>query len=120
MVRGNSGQDIFFDAGDRTRFFLLLQESVERFEYRIHAFCLMTTHAHLALQVGNIPLSRIMLNVGLWYTQFVNRKYQRSGHLFQGRYKALLIDAGGYLLELIRYIHLNPLQSAQGRNSPVA
>jgi REP element-mobilizing transposase RayT len=89
----------------------LLQESVERFEYRIHAFCLMTTHLHLALQVGNIPLTRIIQNVGFRYTQFVNRKYQRSGHLFQGRYKALLIDAGCYLLELIRYIHLNPVRA---------
>jgi putative transposase len=110
MLRGNGEQNIFMDAGDRTRFFLLLQESVERFEYRIHAFCLMTNHIHLALQVGQIPLSGIMQNVGFRYTQFVNRKYQRSGHLFQGRYKALLIDADSYLLELIRYIHLNPVR----------
>jgi REP element-mobilizing transposase RayT len=115
MLRGNAGQDIFFDAGDRTRFFLLLQESVERFDYRVHAFCLMTNHLHLALQVGQIPLSRIMQNVGFRYTQFINRKYQRSGHLFQGRYKALLIDGDGYLLELIRYLHLNPIRSGMVR-----
>ena len=110
MLRGNGGQDIFMDDGDRTRFFLLLQESVERFDYRIHAFCLMSNHLHLALQVGHIPLSRIMQNIGFRYTQFVNRTYRRSGHLFQGRYKALLIDADSYLLELIRYIHLNPVR----------
>jgi REP element-mobilizing transposase RayT len=115
ILRGNSGQDVFFDAGDRTRFFLLLQESVERFGNRVHAFCLMTTHTHLAIQVGDIPLSRIMQNIGFRYTQFINRKYQRTGHLFQGRYKALLIDADSYLLELIRYIHLNPVRAGMVR-----
>lgn len=115
ILRGNSCQDVFFDAGDRTRFFLLLQESVERFGYRIHSFCLMTTHIHLAIQVGDIPLSRIMQNIGFRYTQFINRKYKRTGHLFQGRYKALLIDADSYLLELIRYIHLNPVRDGMVR-----
>ena len=92
------------------------QGSVERFGYRIHAFCLMTTHTHLAIQVGDIPLARIMQNVGFRYTQFINHKYQRTGHLFQGRYKALLIDADSYLLELIRYIHLNPVRAAMVRS----
>jgi len=116
ILRGNSGQDVFFDAGDRKRFFLLLQESVVRFGYRIHAFCLMTTHTHLAIQVGDIALSRIMQNIGFRYTQFINRKYRRTGHLFQGRYKALLIDADSYLLELIRYIHLNPVRAGMVRS----
>jgi REP element-mobilizing transposase RayT len=111
ILRGNSGQNIFFDAGDRNRFFLLLQKGEERFGFLIHAFCLMTTHLHLVLQVGEVSLSRIMQNIGVRYTQFINRKYQRSGHLFQGRYKALLIDADSYLLELIRYIHLNPVRA---------
>jgi REP element-mobilizing transposase RayT len=115
ILRGNSGQDVFFDAGDRTRFFLLLQESVERFGYRLHAFCLMTTHTHLLIQVGDISLSRIMQNIGFRYTQFINRKYQRTCHLFQGRYKALLINADGYLLELIRYVHLNPVRAGMVR-----
>ncbi len=110
MLRGNSGQDIFFDDGDYMRFFLLLQQAAERHGCRIHAYCLMTNHLHLALQVGEVPLSRIMQNVGFRYTQHINRKYSRSGHLFQGRYKALLVDADSYLLELIRYIHLNPIR----------
>lgn len=110
MLRGNSGQDIFFDADDRTRFFLLLQQIVERYRCRVHAYCLMTNHLHLALQVGEVPLSRIMQNLGFRYTQYINRKFGRTGHLFQGRYKALLVDADSYLLELIRYIHLNPVR----------
>lgn len=70
----------------------------------------MTNHLHLAIQVGEVPLSRIMQNLGFRYTQYHNRKRKKIGHLFQGRYKALLIDADSYLLELVRYIHLNPIR----------
>jgi len=77
----------------------------------------MTTHLHLAMQVGDVPLSRIMQNIGFRYTQFINRKYKRAGHLFQGRYKALMIDADSYLLELIRYIHLNPVRAGMVQRS---
>jgi len=85
LISDNGGQGIFFDSSDRTRFILPLQESVERFGNRIHAFCLVTTHIHAAMLVGDVPLSRIMQNVGFRYTQFINRKYKRNGHLFQGR-----------------------------------
>ena len=108
IVRGNARQDIFFGDADRCRFLLLLQEEVERFGYRVHAFCLMQNHAHLALQVGNVPLSRGMQNLCFRYAMWVNRCQNRSGHLFQGRYKALLVHADTYHLALVRYIHLNP------------
>ncbi|TYP00355.1 REP element-mobilizing transposase RayT [Geothermobacter ehrlichii] len=111
MLRGNAGQDIFFDASDRSRFCLLLQQGTERFGVRIHAFCLMSNHLHLALQVGEVPLSRFMQNISFRYTQYLNRKRKTTGHLFQGRYKALLVDADSYLLELVRYIHLNPVRA---------
>lgn len=111
ILRGNAGQDIFYDAADRSRFFLLLQQGTVRFGHRIHAFCLMTNHIHLALQVGEVPLARIMQNLGFRYTQFVNLRHGRKGHLFQGRYKALLIDVDAYLLELVRYLHLNPVRA---------
>ena len=65
----------------------------------------------MALQVGDIPLSRIMQNLALRYTTWINRKNRRTGHLFQGRYKAILLDADSYLLELVRYIHLNPVRA---------
>jgi REP element-mobilizing transposase RayT len=83
----------------------------EKFGCRIHAFCCMTNHIHIALQVGTIPLSKIMQNLSLRYTNWVNRKYHRTGHVFQGRFKAILIDADSYLLELVRYIHLNPVRA---------
>lgn len=111
MLRGNGGGDIFFKEEDRYHLCLLLQEGVARFGHRIHAYCLMGNHLHLALQVGEIPLSKIMQNVSFRYTRWINKRQRRMGHLFQGRYKALLVDADRYLLELVRYIHLNPVRA---------
>ena len=108
MLRGNGGQDIFFDDSDRVRFYELLEEGVERFHVRIPAFCLMGNHAHLVVQVAEIPLSRLIRNVSFRYTRYRNAKERRTGHLFQGRYKAIVFDEESYLEELVRYIHLNP------------
>jgi len=111
MLRGNGGQDIFYSAEDRYRLFLFIQEAIERYACRVHAYCLMTNHVHLAIQVRDIPLSRFMQNISFRYARWINRKYQRIGHLFQGRYKAILVDRDSYLMELIRYIHLNPVRA---------
>ncbi len=111
IIRGNACQDIFFDDEDRLRFYLLLQEGAEKYGHRIHAFCLMTNHVHLAIQVGDVSLSRIMQNLTFRYTKWINWRQNRSGHLFQGRFKAVLVDADSYLLELTRYIHLNPVRA---------
>lgn len=111
ILRGNGKQDVFFDDKDRCRFYLLLQEGVERFRIRIHAFCLMTNHIHLVLQVHDLPLPRFMQNLSLRYTRWVNWRHNRTGHLFQGRYKAVLVDGDSYLLELVRYVHLNPVRA---------
>ncbi|NOR24851.1 MAG: hypothetical protein GQ542_10760 [Desulforhopalus sp.] len=92
-----------------------MPESTARFTHRVHTFCLRTTHILLAIQVSDVPLSRIIQNIAFRYTQFINRKYQRTGHLRQGQYKLLLIDADSYLLELIRYIHLNPVKTGMVR-----
>jgi putative transposase len=111
FLRGNAGQDIFFEKRDREYFCRLLQEGRSKLGHRIHAFSLMDTHVHLALQVAEIPLSRIMQSLSQRYTGWINRRQKRKGHLFQGRYKAILIDADAYLLELVRYIHLNPIRA---------
>lgn len=111
IFRGNGGQDVFLTDADRYRFYLLLQEGTHRFGYRVHAFCLMTNHIHLALQVADIPLSRAMQNLSFRYTRWINWREKRTGHLFQGRYKAVLIEAESYLLELVRYLHLNPVRA---------
>jgi REP element-mobilizing transposase RayT len=111
MLRGNGGQDIFFAKADRRRFYELLAEGTARFGTRVHGFCLMTNHLHLVLQVGDTPLSRAMQNLSFRYTRFLNARRRRIGHLFQGRYKAILVEADSYLLELVRYVHLNPLRA---------
>ena len=116
IFRGNGGQDVFLTDADRYRFYLLLQEGTHRFGYRVHAFCLMTNHIHLALQVGDIPLSRGMQNLSFRYTRWINWREKRTGHLFQGRYKAVLVDGESYLLELVRYIHLNPIRAGMVEN----
>jgi REP element-mobilizing transposase RayT len=111
MLRGNGGQKVFVDSVDRSRFLLLLQQCVERYHCRVHAYCLMDNHLHLAVQVADVSLSKTMQSIGFRYTQYMNRRYKTAGHLFQGRFKALLIDADSYLLELVRYIHLNPMRA---------
>ena len=110
MLRGNGGQPIFFTEADRSRLYLLLQEQVNRFGCRIHAYCLMNNHLHLAVQVGEEPLPKIMQNIAFRYTSWINRQQKRVGHLFQGRYKSILVEKESYLLELVRYIHLNPVR----------
>lgn len=111
ILRGNARQDVFFNDEDRCRFFLLLQEGVERYGHRILVFSLLTNHVHLAIQVADVPLSRIMQNLSFRYARWANRRQGRSGHLFQGRYQAILVDADTYLLELAAYIHLNPVRA---------
>ena len=106
IVRGNARQQIFSEAVDYLRFLRFIGEGVKKYGHRIHAFCLMPNHIHMAIQVGDISLSRIMQNLCFRYTQWVNRRQDRVGHLFQGRYKAVLVNADSYLLELVRYIHV--------------
>jgi len=115
MLRSNAGQAIFYNDEDRYHLYLLLQEGMSRYGHRIHGFCLMSNHVHLAVQVGEEPLSKIMQNLSFRYTRWVNRKQKRIGHLFQGRYKAILVEQDSYLLELVRYIHLNPVRAKMVR-----
>ncbi len=111
MLRGNGGQEIFLDPGDGARFLELVAEGAGRFGFRCHGYCLMPNHVHLVLQAGAAPLSRAMQNLAFRYTRHVNGRERRIGHLFQGRYKAILVDAESYLLELVRYVHLNPVRA---------
>jgi REP element-mobilizing transposase RayT len=111
MLRGNGGQRLFFSDADYQHLYGLLEEGVGRYGYRVHGFCCMSNHIHLALQVGDIPLARGMQNLAFRYTRWINRRQKRIGHLFQGRYKAILVDRDAYLIELVRYIHLNPVRA---------
>ncbi|ABK98975.1 REP-associated tyrosine transposase [Pelobacter propionicus] len=111
IMRGNARQNIFTDDRDRRRLYEIIAASQDRYRHRILAFCLMSNHIHLAIQVADIPLSRIMQCISQRYTQWHNRRHRQTGHLFQGRYKAILVDADAFLLELAAYIHLNPVRA---------
>ena len=118
MFRGNNKQHIFSSDEDCSRFCILTEDGIKQFGHSILAFCLMGNHVHLAIQVNDIPLSKICQNLAFRYTQIFNSKYKMTGHLFQGRFKAVLIDSDDYLKELIRYIHLNPIR-AKMVNAPL-
>ena len=111
ILRGNARQRIFFTPEDRHRFHELMAQGVARYGYRVHAFCLMTNHVHLALQAGDQPLSAGLQNLAFRYTRHLNGRLKRVGHLFEGRFKAYLVDQDSYGLALVRYIHLNPVRA---------
>ncbi|HUO82765.1 MAG TPA: transposase [Gammaproteobacteria bacterium] len=111
ILRGNHREDIFFSASDRQRFAQLVAETIDRFRMRVHAYCWMTNHVHLLMQVGEIPLGRALLRIASRYAREAQRRRVTTGHLFERRYRAILVDADCYFLELIRYIHLNPVRA---------
>jgi putative transposase len=110
-LRGNHRQNIFFTAADRRLFDEITAEVIERFRARLHAYCWMTNHVHMLLQVGDAPLGKLMLRIAGRYARTVQKKLHTTGHLFEKRYYPLLIDADEYLLEVLRYIHLNPVRA---------
>ena len=119
MARGNERREIFRDETDRGRFLEAVEESVEQFGLRVHAYCLMPNHYHVLVETPRGNLSQAMAWLQTTYTVRFNRRHRRNGHLFQGRYKAQLVEADGYAQELVRYIHLNPVRS-RGRPSVIA
>src|SRR5215470_18014881 len=92
IARGNERRSIFRDDVDREKYLSRLAHYRERFEFKVLAFCLMDNHVHLALETGDEPLSRVMAGLQSSYTQAFNRRHRRVGHLFQGRYKAFIVD----------------------------
>ncbi len=111
ILRGNGNQQIFLDDTDRTRFLLLLQEGCEKFGHKIHAYCLMPQHLQLVIEVDEVPLSRIMQQIGFRFTRWFNDWHGQGGHLFQGRYRAILIDSERYLLDLVQHLHAVPVRA---------
>ncbi len=109
--RGNELKEIFKSIKDRERFLDYLGTANERYGALIHVYCLMSNHYHIFLETARGNLSQIMGHINGAYTNYFNTKRKRSGHLFQGRYKAILVDADAYAQELSRYIHLNPVRA---------
>jgi REP element-mobilizing transposase RayT len=110
-ARGNEQKAIFTDKADRKRFLAYLKSAHLRFGANTHVYCLMNNHYHLLLETPKGNLSKIMHHINSAYTTYYNVKHKRSGHLFQGRYKAILIEADAHAGELSRYIHLNPVRA---------
>lgn len=109
--RGHAKQVIFLDVRDYADFLEVLCFVVKRFNWILHAYCLMSNHYHLLIETPDGNLSRGMRQLNGIYTQQFNRRHSRVGHVLQGRYKAILVDKENYLLELCRYIVLNPVRA---------
>lgn len=108
--RGNNRRVIFHDDHDRMRFLERLRSAREIFSVRVHAYVLKTNHFHLLVETPKANLSEFMRQFNISYTAYYNRRHRRIGHLYQGRFKAIVVDKDSYLLEWSRYVHLNPIR----------
>ncbi|MBI3399767.1 MAG: transposase [Deltaproteobacteria bacterium] len=109
--RGNEQKEILKNDKDKEKFISYLESATIRYDAAIHAYCLMNNHYHLLIETPSGNLSQIMRHINGAYTTYFNLKRKRAGHLLQGRYKAILVDADEYAQELSRYIHLNPVRA---------
>jgi len=116
MNRGRRGEDIFADDHDYIMFTDLLRETSEIWNVRIVAYCLMPNHYHMLIQTPDANISRSMRHLNGVYTQRYNSRHRCDGQLFRGRYKSILIGTDSYLLQVVRYIHRNPLQAGLVQN----
>ncbi len=111
IVRGNQRRKTFLNDGDYQAYLTRLGHYRRRYDYTIHAYCLMPNHVHLLVESSRAPLGKFMQGLQQSYSQYFNLRHRKSGHVFQGRYKAIVCDKDEYLLQLIRYIHLNPVRA---------
>lgn len=109
--RGNGKQKIFKNDSDRMLFLSIIEGIVQRYHFIVHAYCLMNNHYHLIIETPEGNLSEGMRQINGVYTQTYNRRNKKTGHVFQGRYKAIVVDKESYLLELVRYVSLNPVRA---------
>lgn len=109
--RGDRREDIFFDDADRLAWLEVFAQTCKRFNWVCHAWCLMDNHYHIVVETIEGNLAQGMRHLNGVYTQTFNRTHKRVGHVFQGRYKAIIVEKDGYLLELARYVVLNPLRA---------
>ena len=111
IVRGNQRQKTFATDGDYQAYMERLAKYRRKHDYAVYAYCLMPNHVHLLVESSARPLGKFMQGLQQSYTQYFNLKHRKTGHLFEGRYKAIICQKDQYLLELIRYIHLNPVRA---------
>jgi putative transposase len=111
ITRGNQRQKIFKDPADYQKYLQFLTIYKNRYKFFLYAYVLMGNHVHLLIETQETPLSKILQGLNQRYTLYYNYRYHTIGHLFQGRYKAILCEKEAYLLALLRYIHRNPLRA---------
>ncbi|KUO51219.1 MAG: hypothetical protein APF76_17195 [Desulfitibacter sp. BRH_c19] len=111
IVRGNNKAYIFEGEADKVNYKEIIKNYKKKYLFLIYAYCIMDNHAHILIEIKNTELSKIMQGIQQVYTQVFNKKYERTGHVFEQRYKAILCDKENYFLELIRYIHQNPIKA---------
>jgi putative transposase len=119
ITRGNQKQKIFKDTPDYQKFIQFLTIYKNRYHYSLYAYVLMGNHVHLLIETRDTPLSKILQGINQSYTMYFNKTYRTVGHLFQGRYKAILCDRDAYLLALLRYIHFNPVRARVVQNPEI-
>jgi len=112
-ARGNRRENIFFSDEDREGFLQILDRTVSRYKWICHAYCLMDNHYHLLIETPGANLSQGMRQLNGIYTQFANRRHQKTGHIFQGRFTSILVERDAHLLELCRYIVNNPVKAGR-------
>ena len=117
MIRGIEKSDIFHNDYDKLKFLDILEKKKSENEFDLFAFCLMDNHVHLLLKEKEFSLSRIMKCINVSYALYFNKTYSRVGYLFQDRFKSEIINNEAYLLEVIRYIHNNPVKAGMVKNS---
>ena len=113
--RGDRREPIFVDDEDRLEFLGIVAQALSRFDAQMLAYCLMGNHYHFVLHTRQANLSLLMRQINGVYTQSFNRRHNKAGHLFQGRFKAILVDRDAYLLEVCRYVELNPVRAGMKR-----
>jgi len=111
MCRGNNKQDIFLADGDMNKYYYLLAEAKKKYDFDLHAFCFMSNHVHLIIHERTDSISEIMRCINSGYGVFINRKNERVGHIFQGRFRSEPIEDDSYLLSAVRYVHNNPVKA---------
>lgn len=111
ITRGNNKEEVFGEKNEKEEYLRIIKKYKDRYGFKLYSYCIMDNHAHLLIEVGNIHLSKIMQGIQQVYTQRYNSSKKQTGHVFEQRYKALLCDKDSYLLNLVRYIHQNPLRA---------
>ena len=111
IVRGNQRRKTFTAESDYRGYIERLARYRKKYDYVLHAYCLMPNHVHLLVESSEQPLAKFMQGLQQSYSQYFNKRHGKSGHVFEGRYKAIICQKDPYLLELIRYIHLNPVRA---------